>query len=110
MSEIVNNTPRLMAAASEFNIGKDTLVEFLLAKGFHIESLKSTAKLTEDMYRMLQTEFDNSRLAKEKAQKIDLPRTLIVDKQIYENALAQYFKFLQRQRRRKRIRVGLFQR
>lgn len=88
MSEIVNNTPRLMAAASEFNIGKDTLVEFLLAKGFHIESLKSTAKLTEDMYRMLQTEFDNSRLAKEKAQKIDLPRTLIVDKQIYENALA----------------------
>ena len=30
MSEIT--TPRLMAAAKEFNIGKDTLVEFLSGK------------------------------------------------------------------------------
>ena len=30
MSEV--NTPRLMAAAKEFNIGKDTLIDFLLAK------------------------------------------------------------------------------
>ena len=26
-------TPRLMAAAKEFNIGKDTLVDFLVGKG-----------------------------------------------------------------------------
>ena len=28
------NTPRLMAAAKEFNIGKDTLIDFLVSKGF----------------------------------------------------------------------------
>ena len=32
MAEV--NTPRLMAAAKEFNIGKDTLADFLVSKGF----------------------------------------------------------------------------
>jgi translation initiation factor IF-2 len=32
MAEV--STPRLMAAAKEFNIGKDTLVDFLVNKGF----------------------------------------------------------------------------
>ena len=32
MSEIATNTPRLMAAAKEFNIGKDTLIDFLVGK------------------------------------------------------------------------------
>ncbi len=49
MSEIASNTPRLMAAAKEFNIGKDTLIEFLTAKGFDADDLKPTAKLTEPM-------------------------------------------------------------
>ena len=53
MSEVVTNTPRLMAAAKEFNIGKDTLIEFLESKGFSNEDLKPTAKLTEQMYRVL---------------------------------------------------------
>jgi len=42
-------TPRLMAAAKEFNIGKETLVDFLAGKGFSRDDLKPTAKLTEDM-------------------------------------------------------------
>ena len=46
-------TPRLMAAAKEFNIGRDTLIDFLAGKGFSKDDLKPTAKLTEDMYRSL---------------------------------------------------------
>ncbi|HEV7333936.1 MAG TPA: translation initiation factor IF-2 [Flavisolibacter sp.] len=67
-------TPRLMAAAKEFNIGKDTLVDFLVNKGFNRDDLKPTAKLTEDMYRALQNEFQSDKVAKLKAVQIDLPK------------------------------------
>jgi translation initiation factor IF-2 len=72
MSE--TTTPRLMAAAKEFNIGKDTLVDFLISKGFGEEDLKPTSKLTEPMYRVLQTEFQQDKVAHEKAMQIDLPK------------------------------------
>jgi translation initiation factor IF-2 len=72
MSEVT--TPRLMAAAKEFNIGKDTLVDFLVSKGFGDEDLKPTSKLTEPMYRVLQTEFQQDKVAHEKAMQIDLPK------------------------------------
>src|ERR1017187_3699395 len=67
-------TMRLMAAAKEFNIGKDTLVDFLVAKGFSKDDLKPTAKLTEDMYRSLQQEFQGDKVAKIKSDQIDLPK------------------------------------
>ncbi|MDX1954476.1 MAG: translation initiation factor IF-2 [Chitinophagaceae bacterium] len=67
-------TPRLMAAAKEFNIGKDTLVDFLVGKGFDKNELKPTAKLTEDMYRALQQEFQSDKVAKLKSDQIDLPK------------------------------------
>ena len=63
-----------MAAAKEFNIGKDTLVDFLAGKGFSRDDLKPTAKLTEDMYRALQTEFQGDKVAKAKSDQIDLPK------------------------------------
>lgn len=63
-----------MAAAKEFNIGKDTLVDFLVGKGFNKDDLKPTAKLTEDMYRALQNEFQSDKVAKLKAVQIDLPK------------------------------------
>jgi translation initiation factor IF-2 len=72
MSEV--NTPRLMAAAKEFNIGKDTLIDFLVSKGFNSDDLKPTSKLGEDMYRILQTEFQQDKAAKQKAEQIDLPK------------------------------------
>ncbi len=72
MSE--STTPRLMAAAKEFNIGKDTLVDFLLGKGFSKEDLKPTSKLSEDMYRSLQQEFQGDKVAKIKSDQIDLPK------------------------------------
>src|ERR1043165_9659619 len=74
MAETSATTPRLMAAAKEFNIGKDTLVDFLLSKGFNKDDLKPTAKLTEDMYRSLQNEFHSDKVSKMKAVQIDLPK------------------------------------
>ena len=76
MSEVATNTPRLMAAAKEFNIGKDTLVEFLESKGFNKDHLNPTAKLTEQMYRVLQSEFQQDKVAKQKAEKIELTKTV----------------------------------
>lgn len=67
-------TPRLMAAAKEFNVGKDTLVDFLLARGFSKDDLKPTSKLTEEMYRSLQQEFQSDKVAKLKSDQIDLPK------------------------------------
>jgi translation initiation factor IF-2 len=66
--------PRLMAAAKEFNIGKETLVDFLVGKGFGIDDLKPTSKLTEEMYRSLQQEFQGDKVAKIKSDQIDLPK------------------------------------
>ena len=68
------NTPRLMAAAKEFNIGKDTLVDFLFSKGFSKDDLKPTSKLSEDMYRSLQTEFSSDKAAKAKSDAIEIPK------------------------------------
>src|SRR5688572_31969314 len=67
-------TLRLMAAAKEFNIGKETLVDFLVGKGFNRDDLKPTSKLTEDMYRALQQEFQSDKVAKLKSDQIDLPK------------------------------------
>jgi translation initiation factor IF-2 len=67
-------TPRLMAAAKEFNIGKDTLVDFLTGKGFSKDDLKPTSKLSEEMYRALQMEFQSDKVAKLKSDQIDLPK------------------------------------
>jgi len=74
MAEVASNTPRLMAAAKEFNIGKETLVEFLTLKGFNEEDLKPTAKLSPEMYRTLQAEFQQDKAAKQKASAVDLPK------------------------------------
>lgn len=68
------STPRLMAAAKEFNIGKETLIDFLAAKGFNRDDLKPTARLTEDMYRALQAEFSSDKAAKQKSDQIEIPR------------------------------------
>lgn len=71
-------TPRLLAAAKEFNIGKETLVEFLTDKGFEISSSPST-KLTEEMYNALQVEFAQDKLAKRRSEEIALPKGSLLD-------------------------------
>ena len=68
------NTPRLMAAAKEFNIGKDTLVDFLVSKNFSKDDLKPTSKLSEDMYDCLLQEFSSDKAAKAKSDAIEIPK------------------------------------
>jgi translation initiation factor IF-2 len=69
-----NKLPRLLAAAKEFNVGQDTIIDFLLGKGFPKDELKPTSKLTEDMYRALQQEFQSDKAAKIKSDQVDLPK------------------------------------
>jgi translation initiation factor IF-2 len=71
-------TPRLLEAAKEFNIGRETLVAFLGDKGFEITSNPS-AKLTEKMYSALQVEFAQDKLAKRKSDEIALPKGSSLD-------------------------------
>ena len=72
MSEL--KLPRLLAAAKEFNIGQDTLIDFLVGKGFSKDDLKPTSKLSEDMYRSLQQEFQSDKAAKMKSDQLELPK------------------------------------
>ncbi len=72
MSEL--KLPRLLAAAKEFNIGQDTLIDFLAKKGFNKEELKPTAKLSEPMYYALQAEFQSDKQAKTKADQVEIPK------------------------------------
>lgn len=62
---------RLMKAAKEFNIGKDTLVQFLLDKKFEVENRPNTV-LSEDMYEALMLEYAQDKAAKKKSEKISL--------------------------------------
>ena len=78
MSEL--KLPRLLAAAKEFNIGQDTLIEFLSKKGFPKDDLKPAAKLTEDQYYALQAEFQGDKVARDKADHVELPKNAITDK------------------------------
>jgi translation initiation factor IF-2 len=73
------NTPRLMAAAKEFNIGTGTLTDFLVSKGFETSDLKPSSKISEEMYRVLQVEFQPDKVAKQKAEQIDLPKNTPAD-------------------------------
>ena len=66
--------PRLLGAAKEFNVGQDTIIDFLLGKGFPKDELKPTSKLTEDMYRSLQQEFSSDKAAKIKSDQLELPK------------------------------------
>jgi translation initiation factor IF-2 len=73
MSEIVQ-LPRAMKASIEFNVSKDTLVEFLLSKGFSADDMQRDFKLTQDMYRVAQAEFQQDKAAKAKAQQVELSK------------------------------------
>lgn len=71
--------PRLLGAAKEFNVGQDTIIDFLAGKGFPKDELKPTSKLTEDMYRALQMEFQSDKAAKQKSDQLELPKGSTAD-------------------------------
>lgn len=77
-----------MAAAKEFNIGRDTLVEFLEGKGFNKDDLNGNVKLSEPMYRALQHQFLDDKVAKDKADRIEIPKGVQGEKKKKEPAAA----------------------
>ncbi len=77
MAEI--KLPRLLKAASEFNIGQDTLTDFLVSKGFSRDDLKPTSKLTEPMYHALQQQFQSDKVAKQKSDQVELVKNVSSD-------------------------------
>ena len=80
MPEVTNNTPRLLAAAKEFNIGKETLIDFLANKGYDMGGFGSpNARLTSQMYVALQSEFQQDKANKRKSDQIALPKGSVLD-------------------------------
>lgn len=59
---------RLNKAAREFNIGRDTIVEFLGKKGYEIDPSPHT-KLTSEMVALLTDEYSDEKSVKEEARK-----------------------------------------
>ncbi|PRD48251.1 translation initiation factor IF-2 [Sphingobacterium haloxyli] len=59
----------LLKAAKELNIGIGTAVDFLVKKGFDVESKPST-KLSPDMYTVLLKEFQGDKIVKDEAKQI----------------------------------------
>ncbi len=58
---------RLSKAAKEFNIGRDTIIDFLLTKGFQVDPNPNT-KLSPEMYDLLLDEFQEEKHVREIAQ------------------------------------------
>ena len=69
MSEETNFSIRLSKAAKEFNVGKDTIVEYLTKKGFQVDPSPNT-KLTADMYALLVKEYQGEKEVKNEAMKL----------------------------------------
>ncbi|KWW25941.1 MAG: translation initiation factor IF-2 [bacterium F082] len=69
MSEETNFSIRLSKAAKEFNVGKDTIVEFLGKKGFQVDPSPNT-KLTSEMYELLVKEYQGEKEVKNEAKKL----------------------------------------
>lgn len=62
---------RLSKAAREFNIGISTVLDFLNKKGFKLDR-DPNAKLSQEMYSLLMSEFASEKHVKEEAKKIGL--------------------------------------
>ena len=58
---------RLSKVAKEFNIGLQTIVDFLAKKGHNIE-VNPNAKITSEMYELLVKEFQTEKNAKEESR------------------------------------------
>jgi translation initiation factor IF-2 len=69
MSEESNFSIRLSKAAKEFNVGRETIVEFLNKKGFPVDPSPNT-KLTSEMYALLVKEYQGERDVKNEAKKL----------------------------------------
>jgi translation initiation factor IF-2 len=71
MSEDSNKSVRLGKAAREFNVGTNTIVDYLSKKGFQIDTSPNT-KLSEEMYSLLVKEYSSEKIVKEESQKLGI--------------------------------------
>jgi translation initiation factor IF-2 len=60
---------RLRKVAGEFNLGTSTVVDFLAKKGFEVDS-SPNAKITPEMYDMLEKNFELDKSVKEQKEKL----------------------------------------
>jgi translation initiation factor IF-2 len=76
---------RLSKVVKEFNIGMNTVVEFLARKGIDIVATPNS-KLTRDMYKLIEQEFISQKNVKEQARKIGIDysdhKTISIDDDI----------------------------
>jgi len=85
MSE-TTTTIRLMKASKEFNVGKNTLVEFLTKAGFTLDN-KPDPVLSPEMYSSLIAEYDAERAAKKKSDNVVLTKGLSEEKKLQQKKL-----------------------
>ncbi len=57
----MSTTPKLMTAAAEFSTTNDKILDVLVRKGYDVSNLRSSSVLTEEMYRLLQSEFRSNK-------------------------------------------------
>ena len=62
---------RISKVTKEFNLGLDTIVDFLEKNNFKIER-DPNAKITDEMYELLKKEFQPESVKKQEAQEVDL--------------------------------------
>ena len=65
---------RISKVTKEFNLGLDTIVDFLEKNNFKIER-DPNAKITDEMYELLKKEFQPESVKKQEAQDVDLSET-----------------------------------
>ncbi|WP_159518716.1 translation initiation factor IF-2 [Sunxiuqinia indica] len=68
---IGKKSTRLSKVAREFNVGINTIVEFLHKKGFEIDT-NPNSKISEDAYHMLEKEYKSDISLKKESEKINL--------------------------------------
>jgi translation initiation factor IF-2 len=66
---MAETTYRLQKVASELNVGIATIVEHLGKKGFAIDN-KPTAKINEEMYKILLNDFQSDKKAKQESKQL----------------------------------------
>lgn len=88
----VTEKTKLFKLASEINIGRDNIVEFLQGKGFKIEN-KATAILTEEMVDLVLEKFKKEKKAadtqRQKLEKYKAPKKPVETKEKVEEKLIQ---------------------
>ena len=66
-------TPRLVSVAKELNVSTNTLLDFLISQSFNCDNFRINTKLSEEMYHLLQLQFQHDKIDREQTEQIILP-------------------------------------